>query len=169
MTVSIVRYADAVDRAWANGGGTTRLLWSDAEDARRISIATLRQPGAFSLLPGMLRTLVVLDPLLVGLEIDHRLVELKRGDMLNFHGEQHLVLTALDQPGRVLNVMGRTGRWKPHVSREPATSALTGWVAAHDITWNGNILDRGDLVLGAAPPAGMWAIAFRPIAPSTEF
>lgn len=120
------------------------------------------------MLPGMLRTLVVLDPLLVSLEIDHRPVELKCGDMLNFHGEQHLVLTALDQPGRVLNVMGRTGRWGPHVSREPATSELTGWVAAHDIAWNGNILDRGDLVLGAAPPAGMLAIAFRPIAPSTE-
>lgn len=167
MTVSIVRYADAVDTTWANGGGTTRLLWSDAEDARRISIATLRQPGAFSLLPGMLRTLVVLDPVMVSLEIDEQAVELKQGDMLSFLGAQRVSLLALNRPGRVLNVMGRIGRWEPHVSRDSGSLALSGWVAADAITWNGDALNRGDLVLGVAPPTGMLAIAFRLIASST--
>lgn len=168
MTVRIVRYADVADTAWPNGGGTTRLMWSDGSDGRRISIATVKRPGAFSSLPGMLRTLVVLDPLLVGLEIDHRPVELKRGDILNFHGAQRVTLIALDQPGRVLNVMGRMDGWEPHVSRDPPRSALIGWVAADAIPWNGRQLDRGDLVLGSAPPAGMLAIAFLPSATSTE-
>ncbi len=77
---------------WPNGGGTTRRMWPDAEDGRRISLATLRRPVAFSSLPGMLRTLVVLDLLLVGLEVGHCAVELKRGDMLNFHGAQRVTL-----------------------------------------------------------------------------
>ena len=116
----------------------------------------------------MLRTLVVLDPLLVGLKIDQRAVALTRGDMLNFHGAQHVTLITLDQPGRVLNVMSRIDSWEPQVSHDPAGAALTGWVAAHDIAWNGNKLNRGDLVLGVAPPAGMLAITFRPVSSSNE-
>ena len=166
MTGRIVRYADAADTIWANGGGTTRLMWSDANEGRRISVATLTKPGAFSLLPSMLRTLVVLDRLQVVLEIDDRTVELRQGDMLSFFGEQPATLLALDRPGRVLNVMARMDRWKPHVSRDAATAELIGWVAADAMAWNDNALHRGDLVLGVAPPSGMLAIAFRSTASS---
>lgn len=84
MTRRIVRYADAADTIWTNGGGTTRLMWSDADGGRRISIATLTKPGAVSSLPGMRRTLVVLDPVMASLEIDVQAVELRHGDMLSF-------------------------------------------------------------------------------------
>ena len=167
MTGRIVRYADAADTIWTNGNGTTRLMWSDADDGRRISIATLSKSGAFSSLPEILRMLVVLDPVIVSLEIDDQAVELRQGDMLSFLGAQRVTLLALDRPGRVLNVMGRLDRWKPHVSRDAASAELTGWVAADAIVWNGNVLDRGDLVLGTTPPSGVLAIAFRPIASST--
>lgn len=164
MTGNIVRYADAADTIWTNGGGTTRLMWSDADEGRRISIATLTKPGAFSSLPGMLRTLVVLDPVMVSLEIDDQAVELRQSDMLSFLGAQRVTLLAVDRPGRVLNVMGRLDRWKPHVSRDATSAEIIGWVAADAIVWNGNALDRGDLVLGVAPPSGMLAIAFQPVA-----
>ena len=123
----------------------------------------LERSAAFSQLPGMARLLVVLDPLTVELQIDGRISELKRGGVLSFLGTQRVALLALDRPGRVLNVMARMESWEPYVSLDPASAELTGWVASDAVVWRGNRLDRGDMVIGTAPPTAMSAIAFRPV------
>lgn len=163
----IIRYGDQPDLRWANDGGTTRALWSDRSGERRVSVAMLERLAAFSPLPGMARLLVVLDPLTIEIQIDGRISKLKRGGVLSFLGTQRVALLALDRPGRVLNVMAHMESWEPYLSLDPSSAELTGWVASDAIVWNGNRLDRGDLVIGAAPPSAMWTIAFRPVASSS--
>lgn len=136
-------------------------MWSDADSARRISIAALRRPGPFSLLPDMLRTLVVLDRLQLVLDIDDRTLKMNRGDIVSFLGNQRVTLLALDRPGRVLNVMGRVNGWEPRVSLGPTKAVPTGWVATDATAWDEHILECGDLVLGGTPPTGALIIHFQ--------
>ena len=76
MTPKVIRYAQTPDTPWANGCGSTRLLWSDPAGERRISAARLSGPAVFSALPGMARLLAVLDPIYIKLSVGGRRVQL---------------------------------------------------------------------------------------------
>lgn len=138
----IVRYADAAETRWANNGGVTRVLWRGPGGARRISIASLVAPAAFSALPGMARTLLVIDPIAITLCIDGTAVALAQGDQARFDGGAAVALKAIDRPGRVLNVMSRT----PHRVTCPPEAGCFARVA----------LDSGDLSFGGRPEGGAW-------------
>jgi environmental stress-induced protein Ves len=111
----IVRLRDCPSVPWLNGGGTTRLLWSDADGQggfdRRISIATIKAPGPFTLLPGVDRSLLLFDGDGLELEVDGRRLSLQRAVPFVFSGEQAVHVPAGQAPARLLNVMTRRARW----------------------------------------------------------
>ncbi|SER99746.1 HutD/Ves family protein [Sphingobium sp. YR768] len=111
----IVRLRDCPSVPWLNGGGTTRLLWSDADGQsgfdRRISIATIKGPGPFTLLPGVDRSLLLFDGDGLELDVDGHRLSLSRSMPLVFSGEQAVHVPAGQASVRVLNVMTRRARW----------------------------------------------------------
>jgi environmental stress-induced protein Ves len=159
LTPAIIRYADQPDSPWANGGGSIRLMWQCPAGERRISIASLQRPAAFSALPAMARLLMVLDPIRITLRISGQDVQLAQHETLAFSGAEPAELLDLSQPGRVLNLMALAGGWRPQLStgRDPL-----GWVALGEVEHAGTLLHSGDLAWGAAPVGHAIAIHFRP-------
>ncbi len=131
---------------WANGGGSTRRLWSDAAGERRISVAMLARPASFSALTDIARLLVVLDPVVIRLSIGNDRRTLRQYDAVAFAGDDPVALIEVDRPGRVLNLMSRADRWRPSIDR--ALPAPVGWIA----------MPAGDLIVGEDPaPTGIVA------------
>ncbi len=131
---------------WANGGGSTRRLWSDAAGERRISVAMLARPTSFSALTDIARLLVVLDPVVIRLSIGNDRRTLRQYDAVAFAGDDPVALIEVDRPGRVLNLMSRADRWRPSIDR--ALPASVGWIA----------MPAGDLIVGEDPaPTGIVA------------
>ena len=152
--LQIIRYADQPDSPWANGLGSTRLLWADEAGERRISIARLEGPAAFSTLPGIARALAVLDPIHLTLRISGREIRLRQHDSVHFAGDESTELLHLSQPGRVLNLMATARRWAPHISPETDPPPFA-WVMP----------GSADLLLSTTPVPQALAVHFRP-APS---
>jgi environmental stress-induced protein Ves len=159
----LIRIGDCAAEPWHNGGGETHELWSDATDeiafARRVSVAQLISPGPFSVLPGIDRSLLVLDPISIALTLDHQSMQLDRGDILVFHGEDAVLLTALSAPGRVLNIMTRRSRFTHALallSDMPETTPF-GMVALDEVDSGKCKIRTGDLVL---EPDKRWLSAF---------
>lgn len=146
--MKIIRYADTPDSPWANGCGSTRLLWSDPAGERRISVAKLEGPATFSALPGMARVLLVLDPIRLTLRVNGAATHLAPHDTLAFSGDDTVELTELDRPGRVLNLMALASRWRPHLS---GTEAAFAALVLQDSSHLGVALRSGDLLLEAGP------------------
>ena len=159
MALEIIRYADQPDIPWANGGGSTRLMWQDPPGERRISIARLEGAAPFSPLPAMARLLRVLDPIRITLRINGQEVQLAQHETLAFSGAEPAELLHLSQPGRVLNLMALAGRWRPQLltAGEPL-----GWLVLGEITHSGTLLHSGDLVVGAAPVRHAIGTHFQP-------
>ncbi len=162
MSPQIVRYADTPDTPWANGRGSTRLLWADAAGERRISVAKLEGPAAFSALPGMARLLLVLDPMRLTLSVGGRTVRLSLQDSLAFAGDEPVELLALDRPGRVVNLMAVASRWDPSLSAAADPPPLA-WLALADGGHCGVPIRSGDLVFGTGPVHGAQGLNFRPV------
>ncbi|WP_052226727.1 HutD family protein [Microbacterium mangrovi] len=110
---SILKQIDDIPPVpWANGAGTTRELIGYAESATlgldvapwRLSVALLERPGGFSPLPGIDRTF-----LLVGgdaaLSVDGALHRLTHGDVLQFTGDQEVVLESVTRGCHAVNLM----------------------------------------------------------------
>ena len=113
----IRRAADHVRMPWANGLGTTLELVVHPAGASmaamdwRISIATVAQPGPFSLLPGIDRVLLLLDDVDAVLAVDTRTTTMRRFDQVRFSGDSEVALVAVSGPAHDLNLMTRRGRW----------------------------------------------------------
>ena len=83
---------DFQDMPWKNGGGTTlelfALLDEDGDILFRLSQAKVKQDGPFSLLPGIDRTLLVLNGDGLMLDMGGEVIDLRQGDPpLKFAGE----------------------------------------------------------------------------------
>jgi environmental stress-induced protein Ves len=159
----LIRLEDCPAKPWHNGAGKTHELWSDATDesafARRVSVALLAGPGPFSVLPGIDRSLLVLDPIGIALTLGHQSVQLDHGSILVFHGEDAVLLTALSAPGRVLNIMTRRSRFTHALTLLPDIPEGTpfGIVALDEVDSSTGIIRTGDLILD--PDKG-WLSAF---------
>lgn len=111
---------ERVARPWKNGGGTTREVAVSPDGAGlddfawRVSLAELREPGAFSSYPGVSRSLLLLEGEPVRLDIDGEPTVLVRGgEVVHFDGAARVFATpagvALDA-----GVMSRDARCRQH-------------------------------------------------------
>lgn len=103
-------------QCWRNGGGTTREIARCPSDVNaplvwRLSLADIKQTGAFSSFPGVRRTLVLLDGGGLTLQIaDEGDVLLRvRGDACTFDGHAAVTARLHAGPCRVLNLMTAHG------------------------------------------------------------
>lgn len=135
----ITTYLPAVDRIatpWKNHGGVTREIaaWpagAGLEDfAWRISMAEVRDPGAFSPFPEVDRCLTVLRGALT-LTFGETVVFLDGlSAPLEFRGDQPCQGMPVAGPVLDLNVMCRRGQWRSRVERmEDATWRPSGQTA----------------------------------------
>lgn len=119
----VLRQIDDVPAVpWANGAGTTREIVGYAESATladglapwRLSVALLERPGAFSPLPGIDRTF-----LLVGgdaaLSVDGAVHRLAPGDLLHFSGDQDVALESVTAGCHAVNLMVERGGDAPRL------------------------------------------------------
>ncbi len=113
----LLRREDQVVERWRNGGGTTRTVAIDPPGATvaagfawRISVADVAQDGPFSAMPGVDRSLWLLDGNGVELRCGDSVTLLReRFQRLDFVGEAPITARLLDGPVRDLNVMTRRG------------------------------------------------------------
>jgi environmental stress-induced protein Ves len=108
----------------------------------------LERPAPFSVLPGMARLLMVLDPIVIEVGILNNRRTLRQRDIIAFAGGDPVGLVALDQPGRVLNLMCREELWVPSIDR--CAGEPFGWIT----------FPSGDLVLGPRPSPSAIGIDF---------
>ncbi|MBL8751184.1 MAG: HutD family protein [Planctomycetes bacterium] len=113
----LLRRDDQVVERWRNGGGTTRTVAIDPPGASvaagfswRISVADVAQDGPFSAMPGVDRSLWLLDGNGVELQCGDSVTTLReRFQRLDFVGEAPIGARLLGGPVRDLNVMTRRG------------------------------------------------------------
>lgn len=112
---------------WHNGGGTTREIVCQPAGASmqdfdwRISIADVDRDGPFSVLPGVERSMVLLEGPGLRLRsrcgrLDHRLDT--PGQPLQFDGGLALDAELLGGPSEDFNVMTRAGRCRAQVTHQ---------------------------------------------------
>ncbi len=116
MPLRIIRASALVRIPWKNGGGTTAEIAVHPQGAGfddfgwRLSVADVTSDGAFSIFPGIDRTLVVLAGVGITLYDDgwsHRLDA--SSPSLSFSGDRSVTGRLLDGPIRDFNVMTRRG------------------------------------------------------------
>lgn len=115
----VIGPADYRTMPWKNGGGSTTEIAIHPKGAAlgdfdwRVSMATVREPGPFSLFPGIDRTLAILDGEGIRLDIGGRSETLVRASApLSFRADVPVLGVPLDGPITDLNVMTRRGRWR---------------------------------------------------------
>ncbi|WP_053351332.1 HutD family protein [Leucobacter musarum] len=127
---------------WANGlGATTELVGVDSSravrpeldaPAWRLSIAELREPAAFSPLPGVHRNFMSVggDVVLVVDGVRH---EVPSGTVLQFSGGADVILVALSVPCHAVNLMSRSDAVRLWASKcaQAAPIAESAHVAAY--------------------------------------
>jgi uncharacterized protein len=112
----IVRVADIAPVPWRNGGGVTRelLAWPDPKDwLLRVSVAEIRQSGAFSEYPGVDRWFAVLEGGAVRLATagtEATELTASHPELHAFSGDAATHCTALGAETRDFNLMARRSR-----------------------------------------------------------
>lgn len=115
---------------WKNGGGSTEEAAAHPAGASmdsfywRISIATVRVAGDFSLFEGIDRHLTLLKGQLC-LSSEGKTYMLNPGDCLSFDGGAHFHGDPGAAPATDLNIMTRRGRFHAEVTRLTANGAHT--------------------------------------------
>lgn len=126
-------FAPLTAAPWANGlGATTELVGYErsrsirselAAPEWRVSIAELREPAAFSPLPGVHRNFMPVGGDIL-LEVDGVRHEASSGTVLQFSGDADVRLVALSGPCHAVNLMS------PHVSLQLRLHDVTSGAAA---------------------------------------
>lgn len=123
MITQLLRAADRIAAPWKNGGGVTREIAAGPEGAGledfdwRISMAEVREPGAFSPFPEVDRCLTVLRGTL-SLTFGETVVFLDSlSDPFDFAGDSLCHGVPVGGPVLDLNVMCRRGRFSSRVER----------------------------------------------------
>lgn len=142
MAAVIRRFTDTTATPWRNGLGLTGSLLDDPGGAWRLSVARLNEPAAFSLFPGVERTLVPWGSG-IRLEIGGEVRDVRHGESARFSGEADTHLVALDRPCHAVNLLA---------SRRGATlvTAVIGTrfddAAIALVTEAGDVAERFDLI-----------------------
>lgn len=128
--MNVLRFADRVASRWKNGGGVT---WEYAVHPPgaglddffwRISRARVVGHGAFSVFPGIDRSLTVVDGDAIDLLMTDRRVRLDRTTPpYRFPADQPIECRVPTGPIEDLNVMTRRGHWTHRVARHAVTGA----------------------------------------------
>lgn len=106
----VIVAADLPPFPWRNGGGTTRQI-ADAPSTGhefptwRLSLATIATDGPFSAFHGVDRSLLLLSPTRLELDVDGSTTRLDRHDVADFAGEATVVARTDGQTGEALNLM----------------------------------------------------------------
>ncbi len=111
MTTTITRAADLPRIPWRNGQGlTTELAMSGPSDdfAWRVNLADVTQSGAFSLFPGVDRTIVLVEGEGMALHLPDGVHPLERDAPFAFDGGL-VVSCTVERPTQDLNLMTRRG------------------------------------------------------------
>lgn len=127
--MQVLRFADRIASPWKNGGGVT---WEYAVHPQgagfddffwRVSRARVEGHGAFSVFPGIDRTLTLVDGEAIDLLTPDRRVRLDRTTPpFRFAGDDAIECRIPDGPIEDLNVMTRRGRWTHVVERHAVTA-----------------------------------------------
>lgn len=120
-TIELVRFASCPSKPWANGGGSTRVLVSDADDlgewTYRVSVAELAGHQPFSRFDGVDRHLTFLGPGSLRMSLNEIDMTLERGQGVRFAGEVDVTSEPSEPSARDLNVMVRRGVWTLRVTQ----------------------------------------------------
>lgn len=128
LTLHVIRWADAPEVPWRNGGGLTRELHVAGSDPFdwRLSAATIPGDGPFSSFPGIDRILVLLQGdgvrLRFGDDGSHALLD-RPGAACAFAGERAVDAELLGGPTVDLNLMWRRDRYTAAVHDDPAAAS----------------------------------------------
>lgn len=128
----VLRLADLAARPWKNGGGSTREYAVHPADAGtgafywRLSRARVDRHGAFSVFPGIDRTLTVVEGDTVDLLFPDRRVRLDRGTPpYRFRGEIPIDCRIPGAPIEDLSVMTLRTNWRHEVRRQTVAAPTT--------------------------------------------
>ncbi|WP_409997573.1 HutD family protein [Curvibacter sp. APW13] len=157
--------ADLPRTPWKNGGGSTREVVCQPPGTGmeafdwRVSIATIAQPGPFSVFTGIDRTILLLDGDGVRLHapghFDHRLDV--PGQPFAFAGDVAVDCTLLGGESTDFNVMTRRGVARSdvqlHTGRATLAPATAGVLLALDGDWS---LNDGNTLLDVPAGQGVW-------------
>lgn len=150
---------------WKNGGGSTREVVCQPPGAGmagfdwRVSIATIAQPGPFSVFAGIDRSIVLLDGDGVQLHapghFEHRLDV--PGQPFAFAGDVAVDCTLFGGESTDFNVMTRRGVVRAdvqvHTARATLAAATAGVLLALDGDWS---LNDGNTLLDVPAGQGVW-------------
>jgi len=157
MVWHLVRWADAAEVPWKNGGGVTRELVVTGGDPFewRLSAATIDRDGPFSEFPGVDRVLVVLRGRGVMLDIDGAPTRLDTpGAGVAFAGEAPVGSRLIDGASVDLNLMTRRSllqaTWSVVAAQEWSVTDEVDVTVVHvldgDVAADGSALAVGDTV-----------------------
>jgi len=128
-SLRLIRAADLVAVPWKNGGGITRAVAVQPPGAGfdrfdwRLSMADITQDGAFSVLPGVDRVLILMQG--AGLVLEGLSQQpMAAGERAEFPGEAAIAGRLTEGPVRDLNLMLRRGRMAAEVRLNPPDGAL---------------------------------------------
>jgi uncharacterized protein len=121
----LIPYASVEAAPWKNGGGSTTQIAISPPGATladfdwRISLATISHDGAFSVFPGIDRTLALVEGPGVILDIDAgtRFILSEDDPFVEFRGESPVMATLNGGPTTDFNVMTRRGRCHHRLGR----------------------------------------------------
>ena len=129
LTVHVVRWSDAVEVPWRNGGGLTRelVVRGGAPFDWRLSAASIAVDGPFSEFPGVDRILMLLggDGVRLWFSDDGSSETVERpGDFVEFAGERPAEATLLGGSTVDLNLMWRRDRFRASVQTDVGAPAV---------------------------------------------
>lgn len=178
----LIRAADCRTMPWKNGQGSTMEIAVSPADAGldefdwRVSMATVKADGPFSMFADIDRTLSVLQGCGLRLAVADRAAQVltSASAPYAFRGDVAASASLVDGPITDLNVMSRRGRLRHAVTRRQASSRLSLKSAADnallfcasgaaDVTAPGGSasLGAGDCLLAAARSDATWTVVPR--------
>jgi environmental stress-induced protein Ves len=117
VTIRVLRFEDYKSVPWKNKKGTTSEILILPEDGKfpeglfdwRLSSATIREAGDFSLFPGFDRALVLIEGRELILRDRNSSTKLMKNDVHYFHGEDQIRSEIPHGPVKDLNLIYRRG------------------------------------------------------------
>lgn len=156
--MNIIRRHQWTEQAWKNGRGVTREIFRSPVEGEfdwRISMADLRDSGAFSQFPGIDRHLLLWEGEAVELHWPDRSLKLNPGEVVQFSGDEPCSANVV-APSTDLNVMVKRDVYSATVvvhSGRIQNTKMGTWNAiiayGSTVIVGGVVLDSGDMCYGS--------------------